>query len=138
MPLRTGRGLLSRYTSIEPCFVIASGMWGCCVVPGMVQAFFNRPKARPSMPQSYPASTLVHPRSESSVKYEQHYRCITFVLRIFLCSTGSLSRQRSERVSQVPAGGGQPFHLPQRGGERELRVKVGVPVLMSLYFYGGP
>ncbi|CAM9960059.1 unnamed protein product, partial [Ectocarpus sp. 12 AP-2014] len=35
-------------------------------------------------------------------------------------------RQRSERVSQVPvpAGSGQPFHLPQTGGERELRVKV--------------
>lgn len=36
-------------------------------------------------------------------------------------STGS---QRSVRVAEVPAGGAQPFHLPQTGGERELRVKV--------------
>ncbi|CAM9776978.1 unnamed protein product, partial [Hapterophycus canaliculatus] len=45
---------------------------------------------------------------------------------LVLEQNSTLSRQHSERATQVPvpAGSGQPFHLPQTGGERELRVKV--------------
>ncbi|CAM9496511.1 unnamed protein product, partial [Sphacelaria rigidula] len=44
--------------------------------------------------------------------------------RSLLLEQNSTLRQRSERVAEVPAGHGQPFHLPQTGYERELRVKV--------------
>ncbi|CAN0280339.1 unnamed protein product, partial [Discosporangium mesarthrocarpum] len=58
------------------------------------------------------------------VQFWPRFLVVNRLGRALVLEQNSTLRRGSKKVSQVPAGRGRPFHLPQAGGERELRIKV--------------